>query len=147
MSRRGIIFQIAAIIPQKLRTNEGAMMSNSPIETKRAGAVKATIWENQNDKNQIYHSVVISRTYRDDEGDWKETSQLFTDHLPLAQLISSQAFAFIHERLEALRAEKAAAKKDEGADAEKSAPASSEGQSHADRVTAGRGGKSTAKAK
>lgn len=124
-------------------------MSNSPIETKRAGAVKATLWENQNDKNQIYHSVVISRTYRDDEGDWKETSQLFTDHLPLAQLVSSQAFAFIHERLEKLRVEKAAAKKDDGTDSEKSAPASSEGQkqSHADRVTAERGGKSTAKSK
>lgn len=124
-------------------------MSNSPIETKRAGAVKATIWENQNDKNQIYHSVVISRTYRDDEGDWKETNQLFTDHLPLAQLVSNQAFAFIHERLETIRAEKAAAKKDEGTDTEKPAPASSEAQKqlHADRVTAERGGKSTAKSK
>ena len=124
-------------------------MSNSPIETKRAGAVKATIWENQNDKNQIYHSVVISRTYRDDEGDWKETSQLFTDHLPLAQLVSTQAFAFIHERLETLRAEKAAAKKDESASPEKSAPASSEvqKQSHADKVTAERAPRGTAKTK
>jgi hypothetical protein len=28
------------------------------------------------------------RTYRDDEGNWKETNQFFTDYLPLVQLAS-----------------------------------------------------------
>lgn len=124
-------------------------MSNSPIETKRAGAVKATVWENQNDKNQIYHTVVISRTYRDDEGDWKETNQLFTDHLPLVQLVSNQAFAFIQERLEGLRSERAAAKKAEGSESGNTAPDSGEKakQSHTDKVTAERAPRGTAKAK
>lgn len=124
-------------------------MSNSPIETKRAGAVKAVIWENQNDKGQIYHSIVISRSYRDDEGDWKETSQLFTDHLPLAQLVSNQAFAFIQERLEKLRSEKAASKKAEGNESGNTDPDSGQKQkqSHAEKVTAERAQRGTAKAK
>jgi|688.fasta_scaffold1280149_1 hypothetical protein len=145
MSQRGIIFQIAAMNPQKLK--QGANMTNSPIETKRVGPVKATIWENTNDKNQIYHTAIIVRTYRDEEGNWKETNQFFTDHLPLVQLASNQAFAFIHERLEQLRSERAAAKSNGGDDSEKSAPASSKGQkqSHADKVTADRAGKGASK--
>lgn len=114
-------------------------MNNPPIATKRAGAMKATIWENQNEKNQIYHSVVISRTYRDDQGDWKETNQLFTDQLPLAQLVSAQAFAFIQERLETLRVERAAAKKTEAEEPEKPVSVGkSKRQSHAEKVTADR---------
>ena len=116
-------------------------MSNAPIETKRAGAVKAAIWENQNDKNQSYHVVVISRTYRDGQGDWKETSQLFAEHLPLARLVSDQAFAYIHERMEQLRQENKPASPDEAS--EKSAPAKKRGQkSHAEKVLSQRGDQS-----
>lgn len=124
-------------------------MSNSPIETKRAGPVKAVIWENQNGKGQTYHSVAISRSYRDDQGDWKETSQLFTEHLPMAQHVAGQAYGFIHERLETLRAEKAATKKEETDGSEKSAPAAKRGQrkSHAEKVTEERADKTTTKAK
>lgn len=108
-------------------------MSNAPIETKRAGSVKAAIWENQNDKNQTYHIVVISRSYRDGEGDWKETSQLFTEHLPLARLVSDQAYAFIHERMEQIRQENRGTAQEEAS--EKSAPAKKRGQkTHAEKV-------------
>lgn len=122
-------------------------MTNSPIETKRVGPIKATIWENSNEKNQIYHSVTIVRTYRDDEGNWKETNQFFTDHLPLVQLASNQAFTLIQERLEQLRSERAALKNEGGEDSEKSAPSSSKGQkqSHADKVSADRAGKGASK--
>lgn len=124
-------------------------MSNSPIETKRAGPIKATIWENQNDKGQTYHSVTITRTYRDGDGDWKETSQLFTEHLPMAQHVASQAYGFIHDRLDALRAEKAATKKNDGSESEKTAPSSSKGQkkSHAEKVSEERATKAAAVSK
>lgn len=124
-------------------------MSNSPIETMRAGPIKATIWENQNEKGQTYHSVTITRTYRDGDGDWKETGQLFTEHLPMAQHVANKAYGFIHERLDTLRAEKSATKKDDGADPEKSAPSSSKGQrkSHAEKVTEDRAAKTTVASK
>lgn len=109
--------------------------------------MKAVIWENQNDKGQIYHSIVISRTYRDDEGDWKDTNQLFTDHLPLAQLVSNQAFAFIQERLESLRVEKAASKKAESNGSENPDPASGQKQSHAEKVKAERAQRASATTK
>ncbi len=124
-------------------------MSNSPIETMRAGPIKATIWENQNEKGQTYHSVTISRTYRDGDGDWKETGQLFTEHLPMAQHVANQAYGFIHERLNAIRAEKSAAAKEDGTDSEKLASSSSKGQrkSHAEKVTEDRAAKTTAASK
>ena len=108
-------------------------MSNAPFETKRAGAIKAAIWENQNEKGQTYHTVVLSRTYRDGQGDWKETNQLFTEHLPLARVVSDQAYAFIHERLEQLRQNNKETSNEK--EPESSAPAKKRGQkSHAEKV-------------
>lgn len=124
-------------------------MSNSPIETKRVGPIKAVIWENQNDKGQTYHTVTISRSYRDDQGSWQVTSQLFTEHLPMAEHVAGQAYGFIHERLDALRAEKSNAKMENGDDSEKSAPSSSKGQrkSHAEKVTEDRAKKTASASK
>lgn len=36
------------------------------------GALKATIWENQNENGPSFNTT-LSRVYRDDEGKWQET--------------------------------------------------------------------------
>lgn len=148
MSAGDPIFRFAGLVP-RIETNQGGRMSNSPIETKRAGPIKATIWENQNEKGQTYHSVTITRTYRDGDGDWKETGQHFTEHLPMVQHVASQAYGFIQDRLDSLRAEKAAAKREDGSDSEKPAPESSRGQkkSHTEKVTEDRATKTAAASK
>lgn len=102
-------------------------MSNSPIAVKRAGYVKATIWENTNSKGQVYHAVDISRSYRDDSGKWHETTQLFTEQLPQARLVSDNAYAFIHERLNELKAERKNEQQKADED-DKAAPAKKRGQ-------------------
>lgn len=105
-------------------------MSNSPIKVIRAGYIKGTIWENKNKKGEIYHSIDISRSYRDGEGKWHETNQLFTEQLPQARVVADNSYAFIHERLNNLRAEQKSEESD------KSAPAKKRGQrkSHAAKV-------------
>ena len=111
-------------------------MSNSPINVIRAGNVKATIWENTNSKGQVYHSVDISRSYRDDDGKWHETNQLFTENLPQARLVSDNAYASIHARLNELRAERKNDQKQTDEEGDKSAPAKKRGQkkSHVEKL-------------
>jgi len=111
-------------------------MSNSPIKTIRAGYVKATIWENTNNKGQVYHSIDISRSYSDKDGQWHETSQMFTEQLPQLRLASDNAYAFIYERLNELKTERKNQQQEEAEQSDKPAPAKKRGQrkSHTEKV-------------
>lgn len=122
-------------------------MSNSPIAVKRAGNLKATIWENTNSKGQIYHAVDISRSYRDDSGKWHETTQFFTEQLPQARLVADDAYAFIHGRLNELKAERKNDHQEKADEEDKAAPAQKRGQkkSHVAKLEAEREGTSKAK--
>lgn len=103
-------------------------MSNSPIKVIRAGYVKATIWENTNDKGQVYHSIDISRSYRDSEGKWQDTNQMFTEQLPLVRVVSDNSYAFIHEHLNEIRAERKSDEQQKAEEGDKPAPAKKQGQ-------------------
>ncbi len=59
-----------------------------PVDEFRAGAVKATVWENQVDRERetvIIHNVTITRSYKDRENNWQETTSF--DLQSLADLI------------------------------------------------------------
>ena len=122
-------------------------MSNSPIKVIRAGNIKATIWENTNSKGQVYHATDISRSYRDDDGKWHETNQLFTEQLPQARVVADNSYAFIHDRLNELRADRKNDQKEKSDESDHPAPAKKRGQkkSHTARIEEERG--ATAKGK
>lgn len=111
-------------------------MSNSPIEVKRAGPVKATIWENTNDTGKIYHSIDISRSYRDGDGKWHETNQLFTEQLPMAEIVANKAYSFIHDRLNELSSERKNGEPQKAEESDQPAPAKKRAQrkSHVEKV-------------
>lgn len=44
-------------------------MSNQPIQKFRLGLITATIW-----KNDGFYSVDLSRSYKNDQGEWQNTS-------------------------------------------------------------------------
>lgn len=46
--------------------------SNKPVDTIRDGSLKATIWMNLRESGKAY-SVQITRSYRDDQGNWHES--------------------------------------------------------------------------
>ena len=122
-------------------------MSNSPIAVKRAGNLKATILENTNSKGQIYHAVDISRSYHDEGGQWHETTQFFTEQLPQARLVADTAYAFIHERLNELKAERKNDQQQKADEDDKAAPAKKRGRkkTHVEKLEAER--ETTSKAK
>lgn len=72
---------------------------NKPVTKFRAGAISATVWENQakNNKGEIisYKSVSFDRTYKDANGEWQHTTSLRTMDLPKAALVINKAYEFI----------------------------------------------------
>ncbi|MBN2459659.1 hypothetical protein JXB28_05215 [Candidatus Woesearchaeota archaeon] len=65
----------------------------------KAGAISATIWENQgqNQQGQIvsYNSVSFDRTYKDANGEWQKTNSLRMADLPKASLVLNKAYEFL----------------------------------------------------
>lgn len=68
---------------------------NHPANELRLGAVKAVVWANQT-KNGVMHNVTLARLYRDEGGDWKESSSFGRDDLLSAAKVLDQAHTWIH---------------------------------------------------
>ena len=50
--------------------------NNGPVETLRDGAIKATIWRNEGEKDgekYVFFTTEISRTYTDDDGKYHDS--------------------------------------------------------------------------
>lgn len=64
---------------KKWKTN----MSNQPAQKYRLGLITTTIWENNG-----FYSVDVARSYKDDAGEWKNTSSFHhSDLLNVAKCI------------------------------------------------------------
>ena len=55
-------------------------MSNAPAKKIRIGFVTATVWKNENDGKSFY-TVVLSRSYKDNDGNWQNGDSLNQDDL------------------------------------------------------------------
>ncbi|MEO1193306.1 MAG: hypothetical protein AAFY02_16205 [Pseudomonadota bacterium] len=53
---------------------------NKPIETLRDGRLKATVWENKNEKGS-YHTVSLAKVYEDRNGKLQETNSFSAGEL------------------------------------------------------------------
>ncbi len=78
---------------------EKTKSGNTPIKKFKAGAISATIWENQSQNKQgeeiSYNSVSFDRTYKDVNGEWQKTNSLRTSDLPKAALVLNKAYEFL----------------------------------------------------
>mgnify|MGYP001797299085 CR=1 FL=1 len=45
-----------------------------PVDSLRDGRLKATIWENVNDKNEPYQSVKLAKLYEDRDGKLQDST-------------------------------------------------------------------------
>jgi hypothetical protein len=72
---------------------------NQPLKKFKAGAVSATIWENQNKnpKGQVvtFNSVTLERTYKDANDEWQKTSTMRSSDLPKASMVLNKAYEFL----------------------------------------------------
>lgn len=68
---------------------------NRPEKKFRAGPISATIWKNHSQKEGKdieYHTISIGRSYKDKDGNWKNTASLRVMDLPKANLVLNKAF-------------------------------------------------------
>lgn len=68
--------------------------SNLPVHTVRHRNIKAAIWVNQTDKGPMYN-VTVSRSYRDDSGEWHDKQSFGYDDLMNVSALMYEAHAFI----------------------------------------------------
>lgn len=66
-------------------------MSNQPTAKIRDGAITATIWANTSDKGTRY-SVDLIRSYKDDNGDWKDTTSFLGGDILRASNVLTLAY-------------------------------------------------------
>lgn len=79
------------------------MEGQKPIEKIRVGAVTATIWKNtvkKDNKTFENYSIGVSRSYKNKDGEWKETNSYAPSDLPKLGLAIAKAYDFILSKKE-----------------------------------------------
>jgi hypothetical protein len=66
---------------------------NQPVVKFRIGSVTATIWQNEK-----HFNTVLSKSYKDDAGDWNETDQLGHGDLLNAARVLKRAEDYIADQ-------------------------------------------------
>ena len=70
---------------------------NKPEKKFRAGGIVATIWKNvikDGDREFEVRSVNLERSYKDKDGEWKNTTSMRSADLPRAILVMQKAYEF-----------------------------------------------------
>lgn len=67
------------------------MANNAPVKNLRDGLIQAAIWENDAGDSKTFHSVTLTRSYKDGE-EWKETTQFTGADLLRASNLLTQAY-------------------------------------------------------
>jgi len=75
------------------------MTTNKPIKSFKAGAVKASIFENASQYKGTHittHRVVIDKTFKDSTGNWKSTNSFFANtDLSKAILVLQKSYEYL----------------------------------------------------
>ncbi len=79
-----------------------ATNDNKPVRTFRLRGVKVAVFENKAEQG-AYYKTALQKIYRDGE-EWKTTTSLGRDDLPVARLLLGRAWEFILETEAASRA-------------------------------------------
>ena len=68
--------------------------NNRPIHEIKVGRIRASIWTNESERQDVWFTVSISRVYCDGE-QWKTTTSFGRDDLPLVAKAAEMAFAWL----------------------------------------------------
>src|SRR5262245_47274939 len=68
-----------------------------PAHEVRLGRIKATVWANHHTEG-IWYSVLITRLYKDDHGQWQSAAAYGRDDLPLVAKVADLAHTWIFQR-------------------------------------------------
>lgn len=78
-----------------------------PVHEVRVGRIRAAVWENET-KNGSLHNVTFSRLYRDDEGDWHDSTSFGRDDLPLLCKVADRVHSWIFDQAQRVNSTPAA---------------------------------------
>lgn len=73
-------------------------LKNLPEKKFRSGAISATVWKNQTDRDGKvveYHTISLERGYQDKQGEWQSTNSFRVSDLPRAALVLQKAYEYI----------------------------------------------------
>ncbi len=73
-------------------------MANKPEKKFRCGGVEAAIWQNTTKiegRDVPRYSIQIQRRYKDNDGNWKDTSSFPLNDLPKVALVAQKSFGWI----------------------------------------------------
>ena len=70
-----------------------------PEKKFRAGAISATIWQNEGHRKDgtqsVFNTISFERGYKDKEGNWKSTTSLRVADIPRAMVVLNKAYEYI----------------------------------------------------
>ena len=76
--------------------------SNEPVARVKDGLLQIAIWKNETEKGRPFYSTsAVKRSYKDDAGNYHETTSLSGTQLLQAERLFAQAYARIREMEEA----------------------------------------------
>ena len=82
-----------------MQTNQNITgQANAPEKKFRAGAIAATVWKNDTQKDGkpvSYKTVSLQRSYKDKSGQWQHTTSMRVTDLPRATLVLEEAYKYI----------------------------------------------------
>ncbi|MCY3846446.1 MAG: hypothetical protein OXH69_23220 [Acidobacteria bacterium] len=84
-------------------------MSDRPAAEVRLGRIKAVIWANAGEDGERWHTVQLTRLYRDEDGQWRSTHGFRRDDLLLVAKVADLAHSKVCELAAANPAREAAA--------------------------------------
>ena len=79
----------------------GGEKMTKPLKEFGSGSVRATIWENEREKDKqkfTTHTIRVERTYQDGNGEWQATNGFRKGDLPNVELVVRKAFEFLTMR-------------------------------------------------
>ena len=82
------------------RFSETPSIGNPPEKKFRAGAISATIWQNEGQNREgekvAYRTISLERGYKDKKtGEWKSTNSYRINDLPRAALVLEKAYEYL----------------------------------------------------
>lgn len=80
-----------------IRKEDDMKKKNEPVQTIRFGRIEVAIWENEGKQDRAFYSTTLTRSYKDEDGNWQQTSSLSGSELLVASKALETAYLAIQE--------------------------------------------------
>lgn len=65
---------------------------NKPIKKYKGKNVSLSVWENKTQDDVVLHSFSFQKSYKDQEDEWKQTTVLSINDLPVLKTLLDEAY-------------------------------------------------------